>query len=108
MLASSVNQSASILERRLECLNTEMSRIRQQQQLIVELLGKGSALRSSKLMNKEQWVNILKASGMDESSMRQWHIEFERDLPEVHCDFLESLGIDKEEIAEIKAWSKVG
>lgn len=106
LLVCSANQSSQLLEQRLNNLNSEISRIRQQQQLIVKLLGKDSLLRKSKVMNKEQWVNILKASGMNENTMRQWHIEFERDLPEAHADFLESLGIDAKEIAHIKAWSK--
>ncbi|QQX80250.1 hypothetical protein JK628_22755 [Shewanella sp. KX20019] len=42
---------------------------------------------------------------MDEQAMHKWHIEFEKDLPEVHTDFLESLGCTTEEITEIKAWS---
>jgi DNA-binding transcriptional MerR regulator len=106
LLVCSASQSSQLLEQRLNSLNLEMSRLRQQQQLIVKLLGKNSLLRQSKVMNKEQWVNILKASGMDENAMRQWHIEFERDLPEAHSDFLESLGIDTKEITKIKAWSK--
>ena len=56
-------------------------------------------------MNKSQWVAILKSSGMDEEAMRRWHIEFEKDLPKAHSDFLESLGIDKTEIEEIKSWA---
>lgn len=106
ILESSSNKSSGILEKRLKRLNSEISRIRQQQQLIIQLLGKRSLLKTTKVMNKQQWVKILKASGMDEQAMRQWHIEFERDLPEVHTDFLESLGIDEKEIIEIKAFSK--
>ncbi|TQV81313.1 MerR family transcriptional regulator [Exilibacterium tricleocarpae] len=106
ILDSSNNEPSEILEKRLRHLNSEISRIRQQQQLIIRLLGKRSLLKTTKVMNKQQWVKILRASGMDDQAMRQWHIEFERDLPEVHSDFLESLGIDKKEIAEIKAFSQ--
>ncbi|MFC3153200.1 hypothetical protein ACFOEK_19330 [Litoribrevibacter euphylliae] len=63
-------------------------------------------MRSTKTMSKDQWVEILKACGMTEDDMHRWHIEFERSLPEAHTDFLESLGIDDEEVARIKAWSK--
>ena len=72
----------------------------------MQLLGKDSLLSTAKVINKAQWVKILKASGMDENAMRQWHIEFERTLPEAHSDFLESLGIDEEEIAKIKAYAQ--
>ena len=105
ILSSSSNKMADLLEKRLASLNIEMNRIRKQQQLIVLLLGEDSLLRSSRVMNKAQWVDILKASGMDEEAMRQWHIEFERSLPEAHKDFLESLGIESKEIATIRKWA---
>ena len=105
ILSSNNSKMADLLEKRLASLNLEMNRIRKQQQLIVLLLGEDSLLRSSRVMNKTQWVDILKASGMDEEAMRQWHIEFERSLPEAHKDFLESLGIESEEIATIRNWA---
>jgi len=105
LLSAPDSQSAKILEQRLEHLNREMSSLRQQQKLIIDLLGKDSLLRRSKTMNKAQWVKLLEASGMDEEAMRRWHIQFERDLPEAHTDFLESLGITKQEIAAIKRFS---
>ena len=105
ILDKSSNQS-EILEQRLSSLNAEISSLRKQQKLVVDLLGKDSLIRESKIMNKEQWVSILEASGMSEKDMHQWHIEFEKDLPEVHTDFLESLGIEENEIKRIKAWSK--
>lgn len=106
ILSSGDTKCTTILEQRLDSLNSEISRLRQQQQSVVTLLGRTSLMRSSKVMSKDQWVNILKASGMDEDAMRRWHIEFERDLPEAHTDFLESLGIGQEEIKAIKVWSK--
>jgi DNA-binding transcriptional MerR regulator len=99
-------KSTKELEHRLVNLNSEISQLRQQQQLVVKLLGRDSLIRTSKTMNKDQWVNILKASGMDDDAMHKWHIEFEKDLPEVHSDFLESLGCSSQEIKKIKAWSK--
>jgi DNA-binding transcriptional MerR regulator len=94
-----------ILERQLENINEQVDQLRYQQELIVQLLGSKSALRSSRLMSKEAWVEILKASGLDEDGMHQWHIEFEREFPDLHSDFLKSLGIDSEEISRIKQWS---
>jgi hypothetical protein len=38
--------------------------------------------------------------------MKNWHIEFERTSPEAHQDFLESLGIEKDEVAAIRDWSR--
>lgn len=106
ILQAEEHQSAVVPEKRLLSLNTEISNLRKQQQLIIELLGAESLFRSTKTMNKDQWVKILRASGMDEDAMHKWHIEFERDLPEMHQDFLESLGCDAEEVKRIRQWSK--
>ena len=106
LLAANNTQVTQILEQRLINLNNEISQLRQQQRLVIKLLGHDSLVCSSKTMNKEQWVNILKASGMDDKAMNKWHVEFEKDLPEVHSDFLESLGLTTQEIKQIKSWSK--
>ena len=106
ILNSDDTNSTTILEQRLNSLNNEISALRQQQQLVVQLLGKNSLVRTAKTMNKDQWVNILRSSGMDDEAMHRWHIEFERDLPEVHQDFLESLGCSVEEVNSIRQWSQ--
>lgn len=106
ILDSHDNQSSILLEQRLESLNKEIIEIKIQQQLILKLLGSDSIVRNSELMSKLQWVEILRNSGMDDDAMHQWHIEFERSLPDAHTDFLISLGIDKNEIAMIKKKSK--
>jgi hypothetical protein len=60
----------------------------------------------ARVLTKETWVSILKASGLDEAGMKQWHIEYERTSPEAHQDFLESIGIENAEIRLIRAWSR--
>jgi len=49
---------------------------------------------------------MLRAAGLDEDGMWNWHIEFEKNTPEAHQDFLESIGISSEEIALIRDKSK--
>ena len=73
--------------------------------MILELLGSDSALRSSKVMTKEKWTEILRASGLDDDGMHRWHIEFEKKSPNLHADFLRSLGISEKEVTKIKQWS---
>ena len=102
ILDSPEDSLSSILEQRLENLNSEMSQIRNQQRFILQLLGKDSLLKSAKVMDKEQWIEILTASGMNQEAMHQWHVEFERNLPEAHHDFLEALGMSQSEIEAIK------
>ncbi len=106
LLASGTDAPTAVLERHLQALNTDISRLRQQQQVIVSLLGSASALRDSRAMSKERWVEMFRAAGLDEAGMCKWHREFEQRSPAAHQDFLESLGIDEAEIALIRQRSR--
>ena len=102
ILDSHSNQSSVLLEQRLAGLNDEVIKIKTQQEIILKLLGTNSKVRHSELMSKQQWVEILRNSGMDDKAMHQWHVEFERSLPDAHTAFLISLGIEQQEILSIK------
>ncbi|MDE1462461.1 MerR family transcriptional regulator [Spartinivicinus poritis] len=108
ILDSDESKSCSILEQRLLQLNKEINQLRQQQQVIVQLIEQQSLHTKSRNINKEQWVQLLKATGLTDADMTRWHIEFEKAMPEGHQDFLECLGIDEEEIKAIRTWSKQG
>lgn len=97
---------AAVLERRLAELNREMSRLRGQQEVIVRLLKRPSLRRRVRALDRQQWVALLRAAGLDEDGMQAWHREFERLSPEAHQDFLESLGIPAAEIGRIRTWSR--
>jgi len=58
------------------------------------------------MLNKERWVEIMRAAGLSEQDMQNWHVQFEKMEPEGHKEFLESLGIGTEEIQEIRKWSR--
>ena len=96
----------SILEKRLFSINSEIQGLRNQQNVILKILEIESLERHSRVITKEIWVSILKAAGLDEAGMRNWHIEFEKASPEGHQDFLESIGLNREEITTIRDWSK--
>ena len=96
----------STLEGRLLTINSEIQKLRNQQKVILNILENETLVRDSRLMTKEVWVSILKAAGLDDTGMKNWHIEFERASPEAHQDFLESLGIEKDEVAAIRDWSR--
>ncbi|MBF0370890.1 MAG: hypothetical protein HQL52_15680 [Magnetococcales bacterium] len=53
-------------------------------------------------MNKEQWIDIFKETGLDEAQMKRWHQVFEKQQPEGHQAFLEWLGISPDEIHQIR------
>lgn len=95
------------LEHRLVDINEEIQGLRNQQQVILKVLENESLAANTRVLNKETWVSILRATGLDDAGMQNWHIEFERTSPEAHQDFLESIGIDQEEIVSIREWSRV-
>ena len=106
LLDSPASQSANLLEQRLNQLNVEIAELRQQQTIIVKLLENDTLHRKSRALTKQNWVEILKATGLSDEDMQQWHTEFERKMPQAHQDFLESLGIEKIEIKAIRKRAK--
>ncbi|PJE79138.1 HTH-type transcriptional activator TipA [invertebrate metagenome] len=94
-----------ILREQFASLEKEIQKLRQQQKAIVALLEQ-PALLEKNMVNKERWVEIMKAAGLSEQDMKNWHDQFERMEPAAHQEFLESLSIDKNEISDIRTWCK--
>ena len=105
VLDSGDSDLSELLERRLRSLNGEIRDMRRQQKMLVTLLRNKEALHEARHLDKESWTAILRATGLSDDDMRRWHVEFERLSPEAHRDFLESLGIDDDEVARIREWS---
>lgn len=105
-LIDSNHRTTALLEQRLRDLNEEIGRMRDQQRIVIELLGNREHLTTARALDKERWVAILRSTGLDDEGMHRWHAEFERMSPNAHQDFLESLGIDTKEIKRIRRWSK--
>jgi MerR family transcriptional regulator, thiopeptide resistance regulator len=105
-LLHSSDQQSQILTRRLAQLNQEMALLREQSRVILRLLKHRRMLRQTRVLDKQRWVEILAATGLSEEDMHRWHVEFERMSPEAHGDFLEGLGISKEEVSAIRRWSR--
>jgi DNA-binding transcriptional MerR regulator len=98
---------AEVLEEQIGVLNRQVSQLRLQQRVVLsllELLSKG-AKGPRRTLSKETWTQMFRAIGMGEVEMRQWHANFEQNMPDAHADFLHSLGLDAEEIRRIRAWS---
>ena len=94
-----------ILRDQFSALEREIQKLRQQQKAIVMLLEQPSLMEQS-MVNKDRWVDIMKAAGFSEKDMQNWHKQFEDMEPEAHQEFLESLKINKEEVSKIREWSK--
>jgi len=97
---------ARALEKRLEELNHEIARLREQQRFILGILKNRQNYRRIKIMNAETWMSLLRASGFSDEDMVQWHVEFERLAPKKHQEFLEFLCIPDEDISRIRSWVK--
>ncbi len=105
ILTAPRRKTVQALEGRLEALNREIRALRNQQQVIVDLLADRSLLAGTRLLDKDRWVAVLRSAGLDDDAMAQWHVAFEHMSPEAHQDFLESLGMSRPEIAELRSWA---
>jgi MerR family transcriptional regulator, thiopeptide resistance regulator len=106
--AHSGNIPVEILQRRLRILDGEIANFRKQQHYILELLKQKPLQQGVEMINKERWVEIMRAAGLNEKDMQNWHIQFEKMEPQAHQEFLVSLGIPAEEINKIREWSRKG
>jgi len=100
------NSRVGVLKAQVELLNQELLRLRQQQQLTMEMLRSNGIDQPARSMNKEQWVQLLESIGISDEDMWKWHREFEQRMPEAHQDFLESLNISAKEIRHIRTLSR--
>lgn len=101
-LHASGSDCVRILKQRLSQLSAEMHELRRQQQALFNLVGDKELQKQTTKMTKNKWVKILRAAGLDDAGMLQWHRNFEKDAPEAHQEFLENLGLDDQEIGRIR------
>lgn len=93
---------AGPVERRLQEIGAEMARLREQQEVLLRVLGK----TSSAGIDKAGWSALLRAAGLDDAAMERWHALFEQQAPQAHETFLRSLGLDAPEIERIRSWAR--
>jgi len=102
MLENPASRSGRILHQRLKSIQKQMQNLRRQQRLIIRLLGKPEIMHELPVLSKNKWISILRASGLDDEGMNQWHRAFEKSAPAAHQGFLESLGLSPQEVMEIR------
>ncbi len=106
ILDASDETTGAALEQRLLEIEGQIEVLRRQQDVIRSVLGSPALTNLPAGMNRKKWTALLRAAGMSDQDMLQWHIEFERLFPEDHHTFLESLGIPPREIDAIRAFSR--
>lgn len=89
------------IAKRLEDIQRAMTRLREQQALLVQLLG-GGALPP---VPADPFEDLFKEKGLDDAAMHRWHVVFERQNPDGHRAFLLSLGLSDEEVGRIRGES---
>ncbi|HDM8200967.1 TPA: MerR family transcriptional regulator [Vibrio harveyi] len=102
LLAQKGKSQAEILKDHFNELEREIQNLRAQQKAIVMLLQEPQLIEDN-IVTKERWVQIMQAAGFSESDMVTWHQKFEEMEPAEHQKFLESLGIEQDEIVRIRA-----
>lgn len=106
VLDSPEDNLTQALEKRLEELNADIKRLRDQQRFILGILKSRQYYENIKVMNGETWTSLLKASGFTDEDMLQWHVEFERLAPDRHQEFLEFLCFSDDDIERIRSWAR--
>ncbi len=101
------SSAAEILRQRLATLGREIANLRRQQRSIVQILKQDVFQKEAVVLNKDRWVEIMRAAGLSDQDMHNWHIQFEKMEPGAHQEFLESLGIEQTEIEKIRQWCRV-
>jgi DNA-binding transcriptional MerR regulator len=98
--------AAAILQRRLVEIDAEIETLRGHQRAILGLLRQSLSFRRNQVITKDKFVSIMRAAGLTEDAMRQFHREFEKAAPKEHQEFLEFLHIPADDIARIREWSR--
>lgn len=107
ILASEDAPYAAVIERRLKEIGKEILDLKEKQRVLSSMLRSlVSGVHHPEIVDKNMWIEMLRAAGMDQDAMDCWHAEFERRAPEAHHEFLLSIGIPEEEARQIRIWSR--
>lgn len=106
VLSSGGKPGTKLLGKRLRETAENIVGLKHQQRLLAGMLRQVASGKLAATVDKELWIEMLQAAGMDQDGRRRWHSEFERRAPEGHQEFLLSLGIPGDEVERIRRWSR--
>ncbi|MBP8082942.1 MAG: MerR family transcriptional regulator [Spirochaetes bacterium] len=95
----------SLLLKRLNEINNEISSLKIHQEVIIKLL----KIRISDCIsksNRKSISEILTKAGIDFGNFIEWHRNFEKNSPELHSLFMKKIGLKQSEIKRIRDLSK--
>lgn len=105
-LLKQADSDSSILESRLRKIGGEMLVLKAQQRLIAGMLKTVAAGPYGSGLDRNLWLSLQQACGLDDAAAKRWHIEFERRAPSAHQDFLLSLGLSEKEAIQVRMLTK--
>jgi DNA-binding transcriptional MerR regulator len=108
IMAAAADDTIAVIQRRLIAVGQEIQSLQAKQRLLAGMLRLHGQGGPSTAVDKEMFVELLRAAGMDEEAMRRLHTEFERRAPEAHNNFLLMLGISEKEAHLIRKRSAEG
>lgn len=104
LISASENNFVSILMRRLDDLNKEISLTKARQNIIVNILRNVNLCKTFVSIDQEAWRKVLNSVGMSEEQAIQWHVDFEHNSPEQHRNLLLALGIPEHEAEKMSEY----
>ncbi len=99
---SATGRTAGLL-RRLHDIHLEMDRLRNQQALVLALMGVSQRQAGAVQPADPDWEALLRKAGVTRENAQAWHELFERQAPAAHQQLLECLGFTPEEARRIRA-----
>lgn len=106
VLQSGGKPGVKLLDKRMQETAASIVDLKNQQRILAAMRRRIATSGSSAPVDKELWVQMLQAAGMNRRARKLWHTEFERRAPAAHDEFLMSLGIPREEVIQIRRWSR--
>ncbi len=104
LISASENSFVSIIMRRLDELNKELSLIKAKQNTIVNILCNVNLFRTFVNIDQEAWREVLSSVGMSKEQAIKWHVDFEHNSPEQHRNLLLALGIPEDEADKMREY----
>ena len=106
VLSSGGKPGVQLLDKRMRETAADIVDLKNQQRVLAGMLTRLASRRSSAPVDKDLWVEMLQAAGMNQKARKRWHVEFERRAPDAHDELLLSLGIPRGEVTKIRRWSR--
>lgn len=108
-ISTVINKNASItkyLDQRLNQIDDEIRILKEQKSIIIRLATTEGMSPKTGIRSITNWKSLFIKCGFNEEQLHKWHSLFEKNSPEDHLHFLESLGLPHADIILIREASR--